>query len=80
MSNLNLDSMDAYYVNNNRQESKDGLHNEVHKNGCYWLSKATNKSYLGEFYTCHGAVAEAKKKYPYSVDGCESCCPDCHRG
>lgn len=72
--------MDQYYVNDNRQESKDGLHNEVHKAGCYWLRQAKNTSYLGQFYTCHGAIVEAKKKYPYSADGCETCCPDCHRG
>ena len=31
--------MAKYYVNNRRQDSAKN-NNEVHKEGCYWLSKA----------------------------------------
>lgn len=72
--------MDDYYVNNNKQESKDGLHHEVHKEGCRWLKKATNTTILGSFYRCEEAMVVAKRKYPYSADGCYECCPDCHKG
>ncbi len=35
------------------------------------------KYYLGEFYTCQGAVAEAKKYYS-KADGCKTCSLACH--
>lgn len=72
--------MPLYYVNNNQQESRDGRHHEVHEDGCEWLRRARDTDLLGYFSTCHGAMVEARKKYPYTVDGCKHCCPDCHHG
>ena len=71
--------MAKYYVNNRRQDSAN-FNNEVHKEGCYWLSKAVDTTYLGEFYGCHSAMVEARKLYPSTADGCKTCCPDCHQG
>lgn len=66
--------MASYYVNNNAQSNGD---HEVHKEGCTWLVKAVSTKYLGEFYSCFGAVLEAKKTY-FRSNGCKTCSPDCH--
>jgi len=63
-----------YYVNDNPQST--GEH-EVHEDGCYWLSLANSKTYLGVFAYCSTAVSEARKHYS-NVDGCKHCCPACH--
>lgn len=68
--------MAKYYVNMNPQ-SDSGDH-EVHEKGCSWLPLIADKKYLGEFPSCHGAVAAAKKIYP-TADGCEKCSPKCHK-
>ncbi|MDE2676545.1 MAG: hypothetical protein OXI76_01420 [Gemmatimonadota bacterium] len=68
--------MTAYYVNNNAQSNGD---HEVHKSGCYWLSLASNTSYLGEFSSCFPAVAKAKLTYP-TANGCGHCSPACNTG
>ena len=68
--------MTAYYVNNNAQSNGD---HEVHKSGCYWLSLATNTSYLGDFYSCFPAVAKARLTYP-TANGCAHCSPACNTG
>ena len=65
-----------YYVNNNAQDNGD---HEVHKEGCYWLSLATDTTYLGEFYSCSGAVQKAKETFP-SANGCAHCSSACHTG
>lgn len=65
-----------YYVNNNAQANGD---HEVHKAGCYWLSVAASTTYLGQFPSCHGAVAQARLTYP-TANGCATCSPDCHTG
>ncbi len=70
--------MDRYYVNNNQQESKDGRHHEVHKDGCDWLKRASDTTYLGTFSNCHEAMVVARRKYPRTADGCIRCCRDCH--
>jgi len=57
--------------------ASDGDH-EVHVAGCAWLPDAANQQYLGEFSTCQPAVVEARKHFA-KVNGCRSCCPDCHR-
>lgn len=72
--------MALYYVNNRRQDSADGNHNEVHTSDCYYYKQATDTSYLGSFSRCQDAMVEARKKYPYSADGCKHCCPNCHKG
>ena len=66
--------MARYYVNTNAQPT--GEH-EVHRDGCPTPADVSNRKYLGEFTTCHGAVREAKKHYS-NVDGCANCSPDCH--
>lgn len=66
--------MDKYYVNKNAQENRD---HEVHKSGCSRMPEPENRLYLGEFATCHGAVAAAKRIYP-EADGCYYCSPACH--
>ncbi len=66
--------MKKYYVNKNAQST--GEH-EVHVEGCFWLSLMQSPLYLGTFSNCKDAVKEAKKYY-LSVDGCATCCPECH--
>ncbi|NLE39699.1 MAG: hypothetical protein GX621_16900 [Pirellulaceae bacterium] len=66
--------MASYYVNKNAQSNGD---HEVHESGCQWMPDDANRRHLGEFSSCHGAVAEAKKWYPQS-DGCAHCSPACH--
>lgn len=64
--------MDHYYVNDHAQST--GEH-EVHKEGCSFFP--SDRTYLGYFFSCQGAIDEAKNKYA-DVDGCAFCCPDCH--
>jgi hypothetical protein len=66
--------MAKYYVNKNAQSNGD---HEVHKYDCYWLPKIENRIYLGDFYTCSGAV-QAAKKYYSQVNGCMHCSESCH--
>lgn len=64
-----------YYVNTNAQPNGD---HEVHKEvGCPTPADPKNRKYLGDFSSCVGAVAEAKKHYP-TADGCKHCSPECH--
>ena len=68
--------MTDYYVNNTAQSNGD---HEVHENGCYWLSLASNTSYLGRFSSCFPAVAKAKLTYS-TTNGCAFCSPACNSG
>lgn len=68
--------MASYYVNKNAQTNGD---HEVHREGCSWLPKHENRIYLGEYHSCHGAVAKAGTHY-LQVNGCAYCSPDCHSG
>jgi hypothetical protein len=64
-----------YYVNTNAQANGD---HEVHKEiGCPTPAEPQNRLQLGDFATCAGAVAEAKKTYA-TADGCANCSPECH--
>ena len=65
--------MEKYYVNDNAQSNGD---HEVHKSGCDHMPG--NRTYLGEFSSCHGAVAKAKTIYS-RADGCYHCCYPCHK-
>jgi hypothetical protein len=66
--------MASYYMNKNSQSNGD---NEVHKQGCSWMPKPENRLYLGDFTSCHGAVAKAKT-IDSDADGCKHCSPACH--
>jgi len=68
--------MKKYYVNDHAQDSGD---HEVHVETCSFLHLIERKTYLGQFYSCHGAVEAAKKIYP-TADGCAFCSPDCNNG
>lgn len=41
------------------------------------MPEPQNREYLGDFPSCHGAVIEAKKKYP-RANGCFHCSKECH--
>jgi len=66
--------MNQFFVNKNAQANGD---HEVHKDGCSFMPLATNRIYLGEFYSCSGAVTAAKKDY-LKVNGCYYCSNACH--
>jgi len=67
-----------YYLNPDAQNTPRKEH-EVHKEGCYYLSKIRYPIYLGEFTNCADALREAKRLYPtYTIDGCYHCCLPCH--
>ena len=66
--------MANYYVNDNAQNNGD---HEVHREGCRWLALAMNTTSLGNFTSCHPAVAAAKRRYRQS-NGCATCSPNCH--
>lgn len=66
--------MKKYYVNKKAQSNGD---HEVHDADCKYLPVPDNRKYLGEFYSCKGAVTEAKKTYA-TADGCETCSNECH--
>lgn len=66
--------MKKYYVNKNAQSNGD---HEVHEESCSYLPTTENRRYLGEFYSCTGAVTEAKKTYS-TANGCFYCCNSCH--
>lgn len=64
--------MERYYVNDNAQAT--GEH-EVHKEGCPFFPKST--TYIGLFKSCHLAV-ELSRTFYSNVDGCFTCCRQCH--
>jgi hypothetical protein len=63
-----------YYINAQAQNNGD---HEVHDEFCTYLPNMQNRKYLGEFYSCEGAVVEAKKSY-YKANGCYYCSNSCH--
>ncbi|MCY4128254.1 MAG: hypothetical protein OXG15_03300 [Gammaproteobacteria bacterium] len=69
-------SYQHYYVNDNAQ-STSGDH-EVHHTECPFYPFIKKKTYLGYFDGCEDAMEEARKKYPFSADGCSTCSPACH--
>ena len=58
-----------YYVNQ-PQQTDSGDH-EARHDVWYWLTQIKPKQYLGQFYRCQPAVAEAKKTCP-KANGCNS--------
>jgi hypothetical protein len=68
--------MPNYYVNSNAQTNGD---HEVHETGCTQGADPENQVSLGYHGSCHGAVAQAKQRYP-TANGCAYCCEDCNTG
>lgn len=64
--------MYRYYVNNKPQSNGDY---EVHRQDCSYLP--SDKTDLGLFDNCHGAVMAAKRYYP-TANGCKFCSRPCH--
>ena len=67
-----------YYVNQLTAGNPNNNH-EVHTQDCYFVPSESNRIYLGSFSSCMDAVQVAKNFYT-NVDGCATCCPNCHRG
>ena len=70
--------MPNYILNKNAQNNGD---HEVHEKtaGCSYMPNIENQMELGFHATCHGAVAEGKKRHPDArVNGCYYCCNPCH--
>lgn len=66
--------MKKYYVNDNVQFNGD---HEVHREDCQYLPQPQNRVYLGEYSNCEPAVTKAKGHYK-QVNGCKTCCANCH--
>ena len=74
--------MSSFIVNKNPQPIS-GDH-EVHDLSalCNHLPEKENQIDLGKFPDCHGAVAEAKRRFPkhaHLIDGCFFCAKECHK-
>ena len=70
--------MPNFIINKNTQSNGD---REVHNttDGCSHMPDSENQISLGYHSSCHGAVAEAKARWPDDkIDGCHYCCNDCH--
>lgn len=70
--------MPNYIINKNAQSNGD---HEVHEQGstCQHMPNTGNQIDLGWHTSCHGAVAEAKRRWPdHRINGCYYCCNDCH--
>ena len=68
--------MHSYCVNRNSQSNGDHEVHDVTAN-CRYLPYPENQISMGNFYSCHGAVVEARK-YVDQVNGCYFCCNPCH--
>jgi hypothetical protein len=64
--------MQNYFVNQRPQTNGD---HEVHTSSCQYLP--TNRTLLGPFPNCTGAVAAARAHYR-QVNGCHYCANACH--
>ena len=67
--------MPFYCVNKTAQANGD---HEVHTLDCYYVPARNNRHDLGQFASCHGAVAKAQKDYYSQSNGCRSCSLSCH--
>lgn len=70
--------MPAFVLNRNPQSNGD---HEVHNSssGCSFLPDRANQIDLGFHLSCHGAVAEGKRRYPnVRINGCYYCANACH--
>jgi hypothetical protein len=57
--------------------ARDNGDHEVHESGCKYMPAERNRTPLGYFTTCQGAVQEAGKHHR-QVNGCAWCSPACH--
>lgn len=64
--------MPHFYVNDRAQANGD---HEVHELGCNYMPE--NRTYLGQYGSCHQAVLAAKTIYRQS-NGCYYCANACH--
>lgn len=72
--------MPDFIINKNSQDNGD---HEVHNMSrqCSHLPLAINQIRLGNFSTCHEAIAHAKRLYPSNarnINGCYWCAKECH--
>lgn len=70
--------MPQFILNQNQQDSGDyEVHNKT--TGCPRMPLPENQIDLGTHPSCHGAVANAKARWPnLKIDGCYYCCNECH--
>lgn len=67
--------MKKYYIN---KTADNNGNNEVHTSDCFWLKRASQTEYLGQFQNANDAVSYAKRiGYPYA-DGCRICSYEAH--
>jgi len=71
--------MPKFYVNRDASHNPNNDH-EIHKEGCSWMPNSENAIFLGNFPSCHEALAKAKNDYWRKSDGCKNCCKECHHG
>ena len=70
--------MQRFIINKNQQANGD---HEVHNatTGCSYMPNPENRIDLGYHASCHGAVAEAKRRWPGNrINGCYYCANACH--
>lgn len=70
--------MQRFIINKIQQANGD---HEIHNatTGCSYMPKLENQVDLGYYASCHGAVAEAKRRWPgHRIDGCYYCANACH--
>lgn len=70
--------MQRFVINSNQQPNGD---HEVHNltTGCSFMPAPQNQIDLGIHATCHGAVLEARSRWPkHRINGCYYCCNACH--
>lgn len=63
-----------YYVNMEADENGQHL---IHHPGCRHFPHSRNRLYLGIFFKCEEAIAEAQKHYK-QVNGCPRCSVNCY--
>jgi len=69
--------MPNYIVNGNTQPNGDHeVHDESSTRGC--LPDRENRVALGFFFSCAGAVSEAKRRGYTRANGCAYCAASCH--
>ena len=66
--------MEHYYVNTN--VSSTGVH-EVHRDGCIFIPKVTQRNYLGLYITSREAVKDANIFY-LNATACIHCLKESH--